>query len=272
VGLSRAFTSLDGQAGLPAERETAWQIRGERAYVVAMATVGSLFRAAVLDVLAPSGFTRVPGETIAARAGDGVLHHVGVSAEGDGFSVHFAAQPLWIPEAHFVVQPGGNVSSTKLMYAASLGAARVYQFAYLRANPSVPGAVLDNGYLWPREERAIAPIARTLKSRVLPWLDGARDAAGLLAVLEHEQWKSQHHQHFARASALARLDRVDDARAAVASAIAGYEADVAERPGAAWCTERIALCRELAAALDAGAHQELLARRAAATLAALVPA
>jgi hypothetical protein len=230
-----------------------------------MSTVDALFRR-LLGELADAGFERVGRRQLAARVGDGILQFVIAGKTRDGFTLDFAAQPLWVPEQHLVLQPGGSIACSSSPYGKQRGGAVVCQFAYLRSGPSVPGAVIEPGYLWRLDDRVVAPISKALKTRVLPWFDGARDAAGLLAVLEQERWASYHHQHFARATVLARLDRVADARVAIDDAITGYRGDVASRPAATWCVERIARCRELQAAIDAGAHQDLLRDWAATTL------
>lgn len=234
-----------------------------------MATLDALFRGELLQALEAAGFERVRRRTLAVRSHDGILQWVIAGKQGPGFSVQFAIQPLWVPEQHLVVQPGGSIASVKSPFQKP-GGAQVAQCDYLRGEPSIVGASRDSGYLWAMDPQVVKPIVRAFEKIVLPWLDGARDAAGLVAVLAREEWKSHHHQNFMRGSALARLDRREDSLAALTAAIAGYEEDLAQRPGATWCSERIERCRELASALDGGAHQPLLERWAETTRAALL--
>jgi hypothetical protein len=232
-----------------------------------VATLEALFRGELLDALAAAGFERVRRTTLAVRSHDDILQWVRAGKQSPGFSVDFAVQPLWVPEAHLVVQPGGSIASAKSPFG-KLGTASVRQVGYLRGEPSIAGAELGSGYLWPLDPLAIAPIVRALRRMVLPWLDGARDVAGLVSLLGRERWASYHHQDFMRAAALARLDRIDDAKAGLSAAIAGYQEHLAA--GASWCSERIDRCNELTCALTAREHQPLLQRWAETTRAALL--
>ena len=223
----------------------------------------------LLPIVAPLGFDRTAETWTLSRIRDEVLQTLSVSVRGDEpqFTVWFSANALFSGHDFLPRNSGGTVSPDASWRAGRWAPrAVVIETTYGRAG-SITGAIQGLELPWPWRERlqprkdlpkSFAEICSKVEQVVVPWFRSGETVAGYLRHVEAEGWPTADHQAFERAVCLAKLERPEEARAAVAEALPGYEKRAAEYPQSGW-SECLAKARRLEAALSRGEHPAVLA-------------